>query len=270
MNKLIIISTLLLVSCGSLKKQRTIDEEQFDGLKFESLKRFNSQRLGNIKEKNQKLVQCHQGKTDVAFEDFKAELDKSLNNYLYWNQISTCYILKKEYTKALNFLNLALATSKTKEQKAMVLNNMGVVHLEQENFPEAKEYFKKSTELSPHFLTPQYNLTQIYLKFGFYNKSRKLLTNLLNKNKNDIDFLHSYAYLELMTKNYKSALVFFNKIPEKYKYRDDIATNMAMTYYMLGLYENSLESLNDAPKSNKYFLSKQMEIKKRIENMDRK
>ena len=42
------------------------------------------------------------------------------------------------------------------------------------------------------------------------------------------------AHLKLMQKDYRKSLRFFDQIPQEYRSRDDVATNLAMTYYMLG------------------------------------
>jgi tetratricopeptide (TPR) repeat protein len=264
--KIILIITFLfsLYSCASFKNPRQIKQAEYDGLKYESLKRYDNIRLGNSIKLQDPLALCHNQDFEKANEIFKSELDSKINNYLYWNKISTCYILKKEYTQARNFLNLALGRAKTNAQKSMILNNIGVVLLEGKKYHEAKDYFKKSIELSKNSLTPKYNLTQIYLKFGLYGKAQSELMFLLNKNAKDVDFLNSKAYLELMQNNYKNALVYFNRIPKEYRTRDDIATNMAMTYLMLGLYKNAESSIGSADKKDHYYISKQLEISKKL------
>lgn len=252
-------------SCASFNNPRQIKQAEHDGLKYESLKRYDNIRLGNSVKIQDPLALCHNQEFDKANDIFKSELDEKINNYLYWNQISTCYILKKEYTQARNFLNLALGRAKTNKQKSIILNNIGVVLLESQKYQEAKDYFKKSIELSRTSLTPKYNLTQIYLKFGLYGKAQKELMFLLNKNAKDVDFLNSKAHLELMQNNYKNALVYFNRIPKDYRTRDDIATNMAMTYLMLGLFENAKASIKNADKKDSFYISKQLEISKKID-----
>ena len=265
MNKLLIITFIIsLYSCASFKNPRQIKQAEYDGLKYESLKRYDSVRLGNSVKIQEPLALCHNQEFDKANEIFKSELDAKINSYLYWNQISTCYILKKEYTQARNFLNLALGRAKTNKQKSIILNNIGVVLLEGQKYHEAKDYFKKSIELSKNSLTPKYNLAQIYLKFGLYGKAQDELKYLLSRNAKDVDFLNSKAHLELMQNNYKNALVYFNRIPHEYRTRDDIATNMAMTYLMLGLYKNAETSIGNADKKDSYYISKQLEISKKI------
>lgn len=266
MTKLLSFITLFsLFSCSSFNKQRTIKEESFDGLRYESLTRYNKERLDKTLKSNDPLALCHAGEFDEANKIFKAKLDNNLKNYVYWNQISTCYILQKKYTQAKRFLDLALGTAKTNKQKASVLNNFGVIQLELENYDEGSNYFKKAIELDKDALTPRYNLSQIYLKFGLHENAKEQLEILLGQNSRDIDFLNSYAHLQLMDKKYSKALKFFDKIPENYRSRDDIATNLGMSYFMLGKLDEAKKTLNNAEKKDNYYVNAQLDIIKKIE-----
>lgn len=253
------------VSCSSFKNPRQIKQESLDGLKFESLKRYDAARLDQPLKSNNPLAMCHKGDFDDAEKIFKDKLDKNLNNYDYWNQISTCYILKKNYPKAQQFLDLALNATKTKQQKAIVMNNFGVIHMENKNYVEAKEYFKKSLEFYEDSLTPKYNLSQIYLRHGLYNKAERYITELMHKNAQDIDFLNSMAHLKLMQKDYKKSLNFFDQIPQEYRTRDDVATNLAMTYYMLGQLDKAKQTLSDSDKKDSFYTVAQLQIMKKID-----
>ena len=257
--------TLLLTSCASKKNMRAIPQESLDGLKYETLARYDKQRLKQVMNKENPLALCHEHEFDKAQKLLKEKLDEKINDFDYWNKISTCYIIQKDYSKAKYFLDIALSRTQKNNEKAIVLNNIGLVLLEQQHFEEAKEYFKKSIELSKNYLTPKYNLVQIYLKFGIYKKANTEIDKLLKTNNRDIDFLNSKAHVQLMLKEYKNALVYFNKIPKSYWQRDDIATNAAMTYFMLGLYTNAKDVLSSADKKNEYFVKKQELIEENIE-----
>ena len=266
MKKLLYLAPILLfISCSTFKNPREIKQSNLDGLKFESLKRYDQKRLDAPLKTQDALALCHHGEYTEAEQKFKDQLDKILENYVYWNNLSTCYILKKEYNKAKNYLDIALAKAKTNDQKAVVLNNFGVVQMENRNFVEAKEYFKKSIELSNKYMTPKYNLSQIYLRHGLYNKAEKHLTELMHKNAKDVDFLNSMAHLKLMQKDFKKSLRFFEQIPQDYKSRDDVATNLAMTYYMLGKLDLAKKTLNNSDKEDAYYTAAQLEMMKKIE-----
>lgn len=267
MNKVLLslLCTLILLSCASNDKMQALKNESHDGLRFESLKRYNNKRLQPKVDLNNSLALCHLGQYNKVLEQLKSKLDKKLNSYIYWNTISTCYILQKEYTQAKKFLELAMGTAKTKTQKAIVLNNIGVIHLENKNFEEAKEHFKKSIEFSKVSLTPRYNITQIYLKFGLYRNAYNNLKILLASSPKDVDFLNSMGHLSLMQKKYKSALIYLDQIPQSYRSRDDVATNIAMTYYMLGLFEKTKITLDNADKIDKFYTNAQLEILKKVE-----
>lgn len=267
MSSLILIN---FISCASHKNPRAISNDTMDGLKYESLSRYDLKRLQPALKKDNPLALCHNNDFDKAQKILKQKLDEKINDFNYWNKISTCYILEKEYSKARYFLDIALSRAKKNKDKSIILNNIGLVLLEQKHFEEAKDYFKKSIELSSKYLTPKFNLVQIYLKFGIYKKADKEINLLLNANNNDIDFLNAKAHTQLMLKEYKNALVYFNKIPKDYRKRDDIATNMAMTYYMLGLYNNAKEIITSAEKSDQYFVEKQEQIVKNIDILHEK
>ena len=261
---LITFSIFIFFSCASYHNPREIKEASYDGLKYESLNRYDEKRLNQISANNDPLTICHKGDFEKANELFKKDLDKKINEYKYWNEISSCYIKHKKYTQARKFLNISLGRAQKNQDKSIILNNIGVIHMENDNFHEAKEYFKKSIQLNSSHLTPKYNLSQIYLKFGLYKKAEENIDFLLKNNPQDVDFLHSKAHLELMLQRHKTALVFFNKIPSQYRTRDDIATNLAMTYFMLGLYKNALKTIDSSDKKDTYYINAQMEMKKKL------
>ena len=65
-------------------------------------------------------------------------------------------------------------------------------------YPEALASFKSANKVSKNFLTPKYNLAQIYLKFGLYKKASPLLRGLLAKESRDIDFINRKQIEKLM------------------------------------------------------------------------
>lgn len=252
-----------LYSCAH-RPNYSISKEGNDALRFESLKRYGPERLDKLGKHQKNIALCQQMSYNTSLANFKEVLDTNLNNFSYWNQIGTCYIRQKEYSKAIHFLNLALKTAKTKKQKSITLNNFGVIYLEKKHFQIALEYFKESQKNSPQFLTPRYNSTQIYLKFSLYQKAEKEIIWLLKRNSKDIDFIYSFGHLKLMQNKYKAAIQNFELIPEQYRSRDDIATNMAMTYLMLGDADRALSCIKRANKSVVYFTEAQSKILKFI------
>lgn len=265
----VLIFINLFFSCASKDKIHSIKEDKYDGLKYESLKRYGIKRLLSPQNLEKPLAQCHNSKYNVALEEFKNNLDKNINNFQYWNQISTCYILKQEYPKAKHFLDIGLSVSKNKRQRSIIMNNLAVIQLENENYVEAKSLLLKAIKLNKKALTPKFNLSQIYSKYGLYNKSEKILIELLAKEDKDIDFLNLMAHTKLMKNDYKLALLYFNKIPKEYRSRDDIATNMAMTYLKLEKYEEANKTLDKADKKNSDYLDSQLEISKFIEKLNK-
>ena len=257
---LTLITLLALVGCASKSRPRKTVEYSLDGLRQESLKRYKIKHLDNKNLKNKNLAQCHKGQYNEALTDLKSQIDSKSNKFNYWNQISTCYILKKEYSKAEYFLKLANSFTKSKKHHAIILNNFGVINLEKQNYQKAIDYFKAAIDKDKYALTPKYNLSQIFLKFGLYKNSEKILNELLRAENKDIDFLNSYAHLKLMQKKYNLALKTFYQIPTEYHSRDDIATNLAMTYLMMNKRTKAKEIIDNAKKQDPHYIEAQEKI----------
>jgi tetratricopeptide (TPR) repeat protein len=218
-----------------------VDEITLDGLRFESLNRYSINNLGTVKKSKKNIALCHKGNYNEATEDMKSTLDQNQNNPEYWNQLATCYLLNNKLSQAKFYFDLGLKTSKkNKKIKTLIYNNIGVYFMKLNMYPEALGAFTTANKYSTKFLTPKYNMAQIYLKFGLYKKAKPILVKLLKNENKDIDFLNSLAHLNLMTGNYKNAKHLYSRIPVKYITRDDISTNYAMTLYMLGDYKKAL------------------------------
>jgi tetratricopeptide (TPR) repeat protein len=262
----LILSTLL-VSCAHNKGIKNIDEIALDGLRFESLNRYSFNNLKNVNKSKINIASCHKGDYNKATESFKSTLDNNQNNPVYWNQLATCYLLKDKLSQAKFYFDLALKTSKTKKIKTLIYNNIGVYFMKLKMYQEALASFSTANKYSKKYLTPKYNMAQIYLKFGHYNKAKPILIKLLQKENKDIDFLNSLAHLNLMTGKYKQANQLYSRIPVKYITRDDISTNYAMSLYMLGNYKKALAILKASRMEQPFYELSQNNLISKIENV---
>jgi tetratricopeptide (TPR) repeat protein len=183
MIKIILLLTLFIfVGCATSSKTNTISKSENDGLRFESFSRYNLQRLEAVKGKTA-LASCHSGKFTESLDKLKQTLDIEKNNPKYWNKIATCYLLKQELPKAKFYFDLALKTSgKDTRTQAVINNNLGLYYnlLGKESL--AVNAFEEASKLQPKFLTPKYNLSTLYLRFGIYKKAKKLLDQLEDLN----------------------------------------------------------------------------------------
>lgn len=256
----------ILCSCATKVPKPTIEESSLDSLRSESLNRMNLQALENTRSENKKLALCHKKEYNKASTLFKDSLDKNQKNAHYWNQLGICYFLKEEYSKSQMYLGISQGLAKKKSMKAIVLNNLGLIQLKLQNFPEARDFFEKSIETDKRALTPKFNLAMLYSKFGLLGKAQKLLFELRSKNKIDPDINYQIAHIFLLKKQFTKAKLFFEKIPTKYLQRDDVLTNYATTLYFLGDYKKAQSILGTAPKVMPHYAETQADLISKIEN----
>ena len=255
----------LLVSCAHKGLNRTLQDSSMDALRHESLTRYSEENLKKLDGFAKNIALCHQGRYNEALTLFKDVLDKNQKNPVYWNHLGTCYYLKGEYPKSLIYLDISMSLTKDKNLLAAIHNNIGLNHLKQGNALEAKESFKKAMDLDKMSMTPRFNVAQLYLSRGLYDKAEEQLTQLLRQNDRDVDINYSLAHVNLMKNNYSKALRYFKNIPAEHLKRDDVALNLATTYYFMGKQDLALKTLDEAPMNVARYAVLQAELKKRIE-----
>lgn len=266
MKILMLLIPLFLASCASHKNLRSVDKDSYDGLRYESLNRYNIKRLQQSKLDQKAIALCHQREYNQAYKLFKQQLDNQKDNPTYWNHIATCNLLESKPTRAKFYFDLALSTTKkNKKIKALIMNNLGLYYLQLNRPYLAKESFEKSISLYPKFKTPKYNLAQVLMKFSQFDKATKLIASLLNDAPKDVDFIYSMGHVNLMQGNYAKANKFFSQVPDQYLTRDDIATNYAMSLYFVGHTEKAYKVVKNADMNNSHYLFAQTELIKKIE-----
>lgn len=268
---LLIVLLFSLTSCASKPRKFIITNHVNDGLRHESLYRYDSSRLlsskntGNIISVALRL--CHQNNFKKAHEIFLNTFEQRKDHPEYWSDVGTCYYLQAEYTKAKFYYQLALGQPSSPAFQSKILNNLGLIYLKLSKFDEAKEHFQQSQQLNPNALTPKFNLAQIFLYFGHYKNAEKLLTHLYQRESKDIDFIYLLGHTKLMQYQYKEAKKYFNFIPENYLSRQDIANSIAMLHLKLGDYKKAKEALERSEKTGSLkSLNAYVEMNKVLEN----
>jgi len=265
---LVVLFSLSFIGCAHQVKRGSIKESALDGLRFESLSRYNHKRLETIKTNKSELAACHDGRYNEALNSFKSTLDKDKNNAKYWNTIATCYLLKRELPKAKFYYDLALKTSGSKRMKAVINNNLGLYFNLRGLDSLAIHSFKESIKMNSELLTPKYNLGKLYLRFGLYKKAKTILTSLYKLAPKDIDFVASLGHLSLMTGNYKKAKWYYNQMPKEYLKRDSHATNYAMALFMTGDFKAAKSTISNADQNDSYYTLTQTKILKKMKYED--
>lgn len=265
------ILTIIMTSCASSERLRTLSEAQMDGLRFESLNRYDFNRLNISKYSRTPIALCHKKEYNKAYNIFKKQLDQQKENPVYWNHLATCYLLEKKLSRAKFYYDIAINLAPKKSNiKAIIMNNLGLYYLNMNRPYMAKDSFEESIKINPIFKTPKYNIAQIYLKFSQIDKAERVLLSLHSDAKKDIDFIYGLGHLYLMQSKYHSAKKYFEQIPKKYLSRDDIATNYALSLYFLGDKDKAYKVVKNAKMDSSHYLYAQTELIKKIERQNNK
>lgn len=222
-----------LLGCASQDFNKKIESNDLDLLREESLMRYNSGRLEILdsKEKDfisKALLACHQNKIIKGKDILEEQMHSNKTNPFYWNALGTCYFLSQNYSKAMFFYELGLeAAGMLKDQnKALaegtINNNIGLVHLKYKRHNEAFEAFKMSGKILPEFITPQFNIAQLYIEFNENDKALGILKSLEAKNPNDVDLLYSMSLIYFRKSDLDNSLASLKKIKRDYLNRPDI------------------------------------------------
>jgi tetratricopeptide (TPR) repeat protein len=253
----------LLVSCGSSRLDRKIDDAAWDSLADESFLRWDEGRL----EKHagsQEVAGCYKGEAKETLEKFKNEYQGRKDSPAYWLHIGNCYFVIEEWSKAEFYYRMTVDDSKQKTLKAIALNNLGLIHFKHEQWEKGKDLLRESMELAPKFKVPRYNLSQLYLQFGLYDKAIEILTESSLKGVKDVDIYFSLANAYLFKGDLKSAAQYFSAIPSEYYRREDIAATYALYLIKQGKLREAKAVMDDRDRSGVLELS---QISQKIEKI---
>lgn len=227
------LSSFILVNCSTSTFNAKIETSDIDLLNEESLMRYNSSRLETMDTNendfiSKSLLACHQKKFTKGMNLLENEMNKSRNNPFYWNALGTCYSLSNNYSKALFYYGLgieALSITNDKNKilaEATLYNNIGLIHLNFKRYNEAYNSFKKSSDLLPHFFTPQFNIAELFIEFNENDKALAILKKLEEKNQEDIDILYSLSLIYFRKNDLEKSFLALNRIKPNYLNRPDI------------------------------------------------
>jgi tetratricopeptide (TPR) repeat protein len=224
----LIIPLLILASCSTSRIDRKIEDVTWDSLADESYLRWGKARLAKNANPDHSVVSCYQGKAKDTLEKYKKDfLTKGQTPY-YWLHIGNCYFIQESWTKAEFFYRMTVDETKLPTIKSIALNNLGLIHFKYEQWEKGKEYIRQSMALAPSFKVPRYNMSQLYLQFGLYDKAIEVLNGPAFRGHKDIDVYFSLANAYLYKGDLKRASEFFKMIPDEHFRREDIAATYAL------------------------------------------
>lgn len=212
-------------------------------LKLESLDRSKLYEDFNSETPLDKLAQtCYEKEFNDAKEQIQELEEKYRSNIIFWNQVATCFMLEKEYRKALLFYNKALEFNPS---YAPVLNNIGVMYENQNEDEKALLSYQKAIKADKYARTPKLNAALLYLKYSIYSKAKSILSGLKQLDANDNEVLNAYATSLLMDGNSKSAISVFRNIDKDLFERPSYGLNYAMALYITKNKKESIDVFED-------------------------
>jgi len=248
MKGMILFSLLFFASCASQRLERKIEDSNWDALADETYLRWDHKRL-KAASSAPDVVGCYKGNTSKTLETYKREYLTRKDDPHYWLHVGNCYFVDEKWTKAEFFYHLALDEAKAPTVKSIALNNLGLLHFKHEQWEKGKEMLSKAIALAPRFKTPRFNLSQLYLQFGFYEKAIVVLSHDVFKGDQDIDIYFSLANAYLYKGDMKKAGAYFELIPKKHLRREDIASTYALYLIRRGNLKLATQVLDDRERS---------------------
>ena len=256
MNTLALLAILLIfVSCSSSRIDRKIDNVAWDSLADESYLRWGVNRLKKHAKSEYDVIGCYSGETTKTLTAYKKDyLVKNQTPY-YWLHIGNCYFIEENWSKAEFFYRLTLEESKVKTIKSIALNNLGLIHFKYEQWEKGKEYLNESIKIAPMFKVPRYNISQLYLQFGLFDKAIEVLNDSVFKGHKDIDVNFSLANAYLYKGDLKTSAHYFQLIPRDCFRREDIAATYALFLMKHGKTKEAKAVMDDRDRSGVLELS---------------
>jgi tetratricopeptide (TPR) repeat protein len=257
---IIVMFLSTLVSCSSSRIERKINDKNWDALANETYLRWGDERLQGTTEE---VVKCYQGKSSDALDSFRKNYLLKSENPHYWLYIGNCLFIEKEWTKAEFFYHLALESGHS-TVKSIAMNNLGLLSFKFEQWDKGREYLEKSLALKPSFKVPRYNLSQLFLQFGYFDKAIEVLEHESIRGHKDVDLYFSLANAYLFKGNLEASEKYFRLIPAEFHCREDIAATLALFQIKKGELENAKKTISSRDRSQVKELSM---VSQRIEKL---
>lgn len=188
---------------------------------------------------------CYQGKFSEAYQMIRDNNKAYNDNPIFWTQVGTCFLLDGKRRKALLFYNRALSL---KGDYSPALNNLGVMYMRDKDYSRALVAFERARKNAAFGKTPRYNLANLYLSFGLYQKAESHLLTLSQVSKQDVDVLNMLATSYLMQGKVDLALNNFEKIDDDFWEDPKVGINYALALFLKGNKSKAKDVFDDIDK----------------------
>ncbi len=265
MKTLLVLAILsLLASCSSTRLERKISDASWDLLGDESFLRWSEVRLQKKAGVGPKVISCYQGETQEALETYRLNYLEKQQRSDYWLHIGNCYFLNDQWAKAEFFYRLSLENAKSNSEKALAFNNLAMIEFKFEQWEKGRDYLRQSILSSAQFRVPQFNLSQIYIQFGLFDKAIEVLSGPLFRDSKDVDVYFSLANAYLYKGDLARSGHFFELLPKEQFRREDIAASYALYLIKQNKIQAAKTIMDDRDRSHVIMVT---EISQKIEKL---
>jgi tetratricopeptide (TPR) repeat protein len=271
MNKFLLVIFILVTSCSHQTKtlQATKSNNAFANEGFIRWTQVDLQRFDNGNQLVELQAQCHrqkiadQAEIQEMMDSFSNHLTANQENAAYWNHIAVCYMYHQDYAKAQFVFEFALNKNPSSAVKAALLNNKGLIQLRLGHHTLALTSFKESIKLSPRSLTPQFNLSLLYLEYGHVALALPILQRLHSLHSTDEEIMTKLGFSYVLMQQYNKANSLFSKLSEPYKRRADVTVIMAINDLEQGKPESARHLMLRQSRTNSTYLKRMSQMTER-------
>jgi len=228
---------------------------------FDSLRFFTAFKTGEL----QHYFENFSGALDAYQESISIQKKSHLPDSLIFKPLlysGLIYYNQNHYdTSTLFFSQAEKVNSKygnSLDESERLYNLLGVLHYEQGDYRQAKNYFLKAIEVLPKShpyyreLNVNYriNLAQIYFKNEDYDQANDMYQSLLPENANTNEILHNIGTINLYLGAPKKALEYFKKAEYSSNRNIRLYNNIAQAYLNLDMPDSARRNLQYAKMAN--------------------
>lgn len=275
MNKILGLMIFILCSCSHQTKTLQASKTS-NAFAHEGFVRWTQADLERFDNKGDVLAlqaQCHlqkmgnQDDLKLIMTSFSDKLSDHQEQASYWNQIAACYLYHQDYAKAQFIIDFALNKKPSPIVRSSLLNNKGLIQLRLGKHDLALLSFKESIKSAPEALTPQFNLSLVYLQYGHVTLALPILKRLHSKNTKDEEIMAHLGLSLVLMQQYQQADKLFSKLGEAYKRRADVTVMMAINELEQGNPENARHLMLRQSGTSSMYLKRMSQITEKRINM---
>ncbi len=242
MRLIIILSLMLLTACSTQSVFYKAEGKNKNFAYKESFLKYNEDELNEIASNGNGLAHCYLNDSRKGLRIIKDEFKVNYSAE-YLNKIATCYMLSKNYSKALFYFQISLGKD---SKNAKTYNNIGVLNAKLGHYYQAMSYFKKARELSPTAKVPKYNLATIFIKHAQYDSALQQLRDIYRDSNQDLDIIAAMGTAYLLKGDFRLAKHYFTKISSNRSSWSDIAFYKAQILIHEGKYKEAQKVVENA------------------------